>query len=158
MSSSVFVAGKTGRLGTVVADAFLNRGDVLVESEEAQYLVFCHRYRGPKDFNSEMFANVEKVIHWVEGGIKAEGVVIVTSVNSLEPTLTQSLAYNVSKAAQEQLVRYFSNSFPFRCNSVQPNTFTGPDAVVTPQQVADVILFLCSPQSSGINGQSIRVG
>ncbi len=154
------MTGSTGRLGSVVNEMLIARGDNLHHSEPINYLIFAHRYRGEPDFSLEMDCNVNFVAELVKTTKWAEGdkaIVIVSSVNAETPTLDQSIAYNVSKAALNNLARYFALSGPVRCNTVSPDTFTGDNPKVTPQQVAEVIGFLCSPQASGINGQDLRV-
>lgn len=158
MSHSLII-GDSGRLGRVVGATLRARGDVFGVPSPVNYLVFTHRYRGSDptvefNVNVGMVASVIDSTAWLPGDC---AIVIVSSINATRPTLTQSMAYNVSKAAQCQLARYYALKGTVRCNTVSPNTFTGPDAVVTPQQVADVIAFLCSPQASGINGQDIRI-
>jgi NAD(P)-dependent dehydrogenase (short-subunit alcohol dehydrogenase family) len=158
------VIGASGRLGRVVAATLRDRGDeIQAFPEGSNYLVFAHRWRpkiGP-DRHAEFAANVWMVADTIESMKWADGdraVVIVASVSANEPALNQSLAYNVSKAAQCQVARYMSKSMDIRVNTVSPNTFTGPDAVISPRQVADVITFLCSERANGINGQDIRIG
>lgn len=161
--TAVFLSGAGGRLGQVVAKTLTARGDDIVGwGDDFNYMIFAHRYRGEPSYEKEMYANVEQIRQWVNSATWAAGdkaIVIVSSVSATEPALNQSLAYNLSKAAQEQLCRYYSKTLKqVRCNSVAPATFTGTSPVCTPQQVADTIAFLCSTQASGINGQRIRVG
>lgn len=91
---------------------------------------------------------------WAQGD---KAIVLVSSVSATTPAMTQSLAYNLSKSALNQLARHYARSQPIRINTVSPDTFSGDNPAVYPSEVADVIAFLCSPQSSGINGQDIRV-
>lgn len=157
------IIGKGGRLGSVVYKTFCDRGDRVVdEPMKINYLVFAHRYRGSPDFDKEMSVNVTRTIGIIEQAVFVpagdHAVVVVSSVDAHMPNIRQSLAYNLSKAALNQLVRYFARlSVPFRINSVSPNTFTGDKPIVSGQEVANVIAFLCSPQSSGVNGQNIIV-
>ncbi len=159
---NVFLTGRSGRLGSVLAAAFEARGDTLVpEGEDVNYMIFAHRYRGPPDHDLEMHANIEKIRLWINSAIWAAGdkaIVLVTSISAYQPAMNQSLAYNLSKAAQEQMVRWYSKALPVRVNAVAPNTFTGPRPVITAHEIASVILFLANPKASGINGQSLKVG
>ncbi len=157
-----YISGQSGRLGSVVVKTLWERGmNITTSPEHVNYMVFAHRYRGPESFEDEFMVNVRDVVNAIDHAQWADGdraIVIVSSISSQEPAMNQSLAYNVSKAALDILPKYYCKSQPVRINTVNSATFTGPSAVITPQQVADVISFLCSPQSSGINGQNIRVG
>lgn len=159
--SAVFLTGASGRLGSVIADTLKARGDTFTNAPDGvNYLVFAHRYRGEPDFKLEMESNVEWVAQSIDNAKFAEGdhaVVIVSSINATEPAENQSLAYNLSKAALNNLARLYAKKGAARINTVSPATFTGDNPDVTAQEVADVIAFLCSPQASGINGQDIRV-
>ncbi len=159
MKTCIF--GATGRLGMVIIENLTSRGDEISKNnQEINYLVFAHRYRGEADYGAEMEANVGLIADSIRDARWADGdcaIVIVASVSAMQPDIGQSLAYNLSKAAQLQLARYYAKMQPVRINTVSPATFTGPAAVISPQQVADVVAFLCSPQASGINGQDIRV-
>jgi NAD(P)-dependent dehydrogenase (short-subunit alcohol dehydrogenase family) len=157
-----FVTGASGRLGGVIVQTLADRGDEIATTRVGiNYLIFAHRYRGEPDFAREMDANLGLVVHdlgatsWAAGD---RAVVIIASACAYKPDLTQSLAYNLSKAALNQLARYYAQCSPFRVNTVSPGTFTGPKAVVSKQEVANVVAFLCSHLSSGINGQDVRVG
>lgn len=157
-----FLTGASGRLGKVVEKYLLARGDNLVQTPDSvNYLVFAHRYRGEENFTEEMNANVGMVYSTIKRATWATGdcaAVIVSSVSATDPAMNQSFGYSASKSAQLQLARYFAkDALGARVNTVSPNTFTGYSTVVTPHEVANVILFLCSPLSSGISGQDIRV-
>ncbi len=157
--SNVFLTGASGRLGSVIAETLKARGDEFVV-RDVNYLIFAHRYRGEPDFEPEMWANVEWVHGVIEGATWADGdraIVLVSSINATEPAMNQSLAYNLSKAALNNMARYYAKKGPVRINTVSPDTFTTPDAKVTAQEVANVIAFLCSDRASGINGADIEV-
>lgn len=167
------ITGRTGRLGSVLVALFAARGDQItgpdhggVELYGIHYLIFAHRYRNKNskpDHDREMQVNVGQVIETIEKSTFCYGedcaIVIVSSVSATDPAMNQSLAYNLSKAAQNQVARYYAKALKgVRVNTVSPNTFTGDKSVITPQQVANVVSFLCSPAASGINGQDVRVG
>lgn len=162
MTTSVII-GKGGRLGQVIANTLRIRGDHIADiTQRMDNLIFAHRYRGPESYREEMQANVEAIANIIESSrINRNGsIVIVSSVIATAPTLTQPLSYNLSKAAQLQLSRYYAEKLrplAIRVNSVSPDAFTGAAPKVTIQQVADVIAWLCSQQSSGVNGQDIKV-
>lgn len=157
-----YITGQTGRLGSVIVRSLWDRGDNITSSpDDVNYMVFAHRYRGPVSFDDEMMVNVRDVVNAIDHAKWADGdraIVIVSSASSVEPALHQTLAYNCSKAALDMLPKYYAGKLSARINTVNPNTFTGEGAVITPQQVANVIAFLCSPQSSGLNGINIRIG
>lgn len=156
------VIGKSGRLGRVVATRFNQMGYAPDNGmHQVNYLVFAHRYRGAPSYRDEMDAHIRYVADIIDGIRWRDGdraIVIVSSVCATDPVADQPLSYNVSKAAQLQLARYYAKTLRgVRCNTVSPAAFTGANPVVSIEQVADVIAFLCSPASSGINGQDIRV-
>lgn len=155
-----FLSGISGRLGREVENVLANRGDEFVQaSEDLNYMIFAHRYRGADDFREEMRVNVEEVVLKIEAAKWAEGdkaIVLVSSISAVTPAENQTLAYNLSKAALNQLARCYAKKH--RINTVSPNTFTGESPIISRRQVADVIAFLCSEQGSGINGQDVRVG
>ena len=157
-----FVTGRSGRLGSVIVQSLADRGDVIADTRvRINYLVFAHRYRGAPDFAREMDANLGLVVHDIETTTWGEGdrgIVIISSISAEEPEIGESLAYNLSKAALNQLARCYAKTGHTRINTVSPAAFTGPRAVVSMQEVANVVSFLCSPLSSGVNGQDIRVG
>jgi NAD(P)-dependent dehydrogenase (short-subunit alcohol dehydrogenase family) len=156
-----FVTGAGGRLGSVIVETLKQRGDDIVKHPfGVNYLVFSHRYRGEPDYRKEIEANLNDVIKHIEGATWLVGdraIVIVSSIDAERPNINQSLSYNLSKAGLNQLARYYAKSQPIRINTVSPDTFTGDNPKVSTQQVANVIAFLCSPESSGINGQDIKV-
>ena len=154
-----YITGRTGRLGAVLEESFRKRGDEIARDiRNVNYLVFAHRYRGEEWYDAEMRANVTQVVRLIDAAMWAPGdtaIVIVSSVSATAPAINQSLAYNLSKAALNQLARCYATKY--RINTVSPDTFTGDNPKVTKQQVANVISFLCSSLSSGINGQDIKV-
>lgn len=150
-------------MGRVVAETFKARGDELVDyPSQMNYLVFAHRYRNSNarpSYEREMEVNLGYVIRTIDSAVFAAGdqaIVIVSSVSAMDPAMNQTLAYNVSKAALNQVARYYAKAGR-RINTVSPDTFTGDSPRVSKQQVANVIAFLCSAAGSGINGQDIRV-
>lgn len=155
------MTGASGRLGRVVAQTFADRGDTInYRGKPCSYMVFTHRYRGAENFTLEMAVNVETVANTIDEAVwegEDRAIVIVSSVNADTPALNQSLGYNCSKAALNNLARMYALKRQVRINTVSPDTFTTDTPKVSRQQVADVIAFLCSPQASGINGEDIRV-
>lgn len=155
------VIGLTGRLGGVLGKTLQERGDELIEDQKSiNYLIFAHRYRGRPSFELEMETNLNtlRIIENVRWGFGDCSCVIVSSVCASDPVTDQPLSYNVSKAAQLQFARYYAKTIKAaRFNTVSPAGFTGNNPPVLIQQVADVIAFLCSPKSSGINGQDIKI-
>lgn len=157
------IIGATGRLGDAVCIALMEH--LIVKPDDVitpiNYLVFAHRYRGEDNYYEEIDVNLHEIVRrinrtkWESGD---RGIVIVSSVCATDPVVDQSLSYNISKAAQLQVARYFAKTLKnVRCNTVSPAAFTGMNPKVSIQQVASVIGFLCSPESSGINGTDIRV-
>ncbi len=155
------MTGAGGRLGRVVAQTFTDRGDTISHrGKPCSYMVFTHRYRGVENFAMEMVVNVEGIANTIDGAIwegEDRAIVVVSSVNADTPAMNQSLAYNCSKSALNNLARMYKLKQKVRINTVSPDTFTTDTPRVSKQQVANVIAFLCSPQASGINGEDIKV-
>lgn len=148
----VFLAGQSGRLGGVVKQKLLERGDEIVNTR-FNCMIFAHRYRGEPSYEKEMYANLQWVAECVTEAKWAgedRAVVLVGSACQDEPAMNQSLAYNLSKAALPQLARWFWSSRRIRTNVVAPRTFTGEAAACSIRQVADVILHLASKQSANL--------
>jgi NAD(P)-dependent dehydrogenase (short-subunit alcohol dehydrogenase family) len=169
----VRIIGRHGRLGNVLARSLQQRQDRITDSTDSKldYLIFAQRYRGAYDFIAEMDVNLRLTCETIERtqwtrndatNLKGHdnAICIVGSIAGTDPQMQESIAYNLSKAALEHAARFYAMAFAgsrIRCNVVAPATFRGPDSRITEQQVVDVILWLCSPQSSGVNGQTIRV-
>lgn len=162
------ILGGTGRLGKAVGDRLKSRGDEVYllgrkfESipEGINYAIFCQRYRGAESFDGEFTASC-----WLTHGVLQKlgfsdigdcAVVIVSSVFGVSPG-KESLSYNVGKAASLSLMQYQAATSGIRTNAVSPWAFTKEDPPVKMSDVVDVIEFLASPRSGGINGQNIVV-
>lgn len=97
-------------------------------------------------------------------------IVIVLARHALEGQRNHA-AYGASKAAARSVVQSLAKELlehQIRVNGVVPGTIDTPanrkdmpnadfSKWVTPQQIADVILFLCSDQAKSISGDSITV-
>lgn len=103
---------------------------------------------------------------------KREGAIV--NVSSISGVLGSEkfpgfTSYNSSKAALISLTEALAvevKEFGVRVNSVSPGSVDtamwagvsgGAPASMTPQEVADVILFLASPRSRPMNGQNVHV-
>jgi NAD(P)-dependent dehydrogenase (short-subunit alcohol dehydrogenase family) len=162
------IVGGTGRLGTAVGERLRARGDEVfrvgreftVLPEALNYVVFCQRYRGPQSLSGEfvvsvaLTARVLDEIGFAEVGDCA--VVIVSSVYGVEPG-EADVFYQVAKAAEIHLAKIHAKRLAARVNCVSPWGFTGDKPPLEMREVVDVIEFLCSPKSSGLNGQNIVV-
>lgn len=163
--SAIF--GGTGRLGTALAGRLKARGDesfpVGRESQipkSVNYAVFCQRYRGDYSVEGEFEASVAytnrmiQTLNWAEGD---KAIVIVASLFGSMVGKDQGVGYHVGKAAAIQLAKFHAAKGSIRVNVVSPYAFTGPNPKVEMGEVVDVIEFLCSPRSKGVNGQNIIV-
>ncbi|HEU4344807.1 MAG TPA: hypothetical protein VFU31_24930 [Candidatus Binatia bacterium] len=161
------IQGGTSRLGQVLAYAFKARGDETVVrgrmgpelSQPFNYAVFCQRYRG-EQFGGEFDASVDLTRRLLDGMRWGKGdcsAVIVSSDCVDRISATKNLDYLLGKAAARYLVPWFARHGRVRINAVSPASFTGDSVVVDMQEVVEVITFLCSPASRGINGENIIV-
>jgi NAD(P)-dependent dehydrogenase (short-subunit alcohol dehydrogenase family) len=115
-----------------------------------------------------------------EAGEKS--IVIVSSVFGRFVGEGQALSYHVAKAGLDQMIRYYAVALGprgIRVNGVSPFTFLKEESkdfylqnkklynlyqrivplgrMGTAEEIANVILFLCSPKASFITGQNIVV-
>lgn len=110
-------------------------------------------------------------------------IVLVSSIMGKFANNSQPLSYSISKAGLDLMVTYYAamlGSYGIRINSVSPITFVKPESqkyyyeenhklnqlyqkmvplgrMCHAEDVANVIYFLCSDQSSFINGQNIII-
>ena len=146
--------------------------------------IFLQRYRGTGDpWTGELATSLtatrriieELADHFPVGADNA--IVIVGSAADSCVAEEQPAGYHAVKAALRQLVRYYAvllGPRGVRCNAVAPAVFQKQGAprlpgsralaAVTPlrripaaEEIARVILFLCSPAASCVTGQSLVV-
>ena len=152
-------------------------------------LVFAQRFRGSGDtLDGELDVGVkgtQRIIDYlVSKDLFAEqcAIVVVSSVLGQFIAAEQPLGYHVTKAAQDQLVRFYAvqlASWGIRVNGVAPNLIekeTGREFYLknpelkrhyesliplgqmgTPRDVANAIDFLCSDRAAHITGQILNV-
>lgn len=168
MTPTVEIHGGTGRLGQALAARFRQRGDSVftlgrncaLTMEPINYLVLAQRYRGSEPLG-EFGASVERSIRamheitWAEDSDCA--AVIVSSDCTERVGATKNLGYMLGKAAALHLVPWYARNGSVRINAVSPAAFTGEGVVVDIEDVVEVIAFLCSPASRGINGENITI-
>ena len=147
-------------------------------------LIFSQRRRPSDDLDSEVSVMLKSTKVVIESLIPcfAESASIVVLGSALGKFIgeEQSLSYHISRAALEQLVRYYAVSLGakgIRVNCIVPGTVLKPEhstfdknrieanleftvplkRVGTAEDVADTVAFFCSDRSSFITGQSIFV-
>lgn len=148
-------------------------------------VVFLQRYRGDGDkwggeFTVSLTATKEIIdqIKWSDNPHKS--LVVVGSVLSKFILEGQPLSYHTSRAALNQLVKYYCvklGSLGVRVNCILPCTFIKPESreyylgneevqeiyknivplkrMLTSEDVVSSISFLCGPESSILTGQQI---
>jgi NAD(P)-dependent dehydrogenase (short-subunit alcohol dehydrogenase family) len=163
------IIGGTGRLGSAVAERLQARGDRVFTlgrhfnalPESINYAIFCQRYRGPDSLRGEfdasavLTAGVLKELGFADIGDCA--VVIVSSVHAVKPGQGSTLGYQMGKAAALAACRYFAGALGVRVNAVSPTGFTGEKPTLAMGEVLDVVEFLASAKSAGINGHNIVI-
>ena len=152
-------------------------------------LVFFQRYRGKKDsidkeINVSIKATIEiiKLFSHVQINNVQRSIVILSSVASEKIAQEQGVAYHLSKASLDQLVRYYAiklGNKNIRVNGIQPalvfkervkdycevsdKLFDLYKKIVplgrmgTTKDIAKLAFFLSSDESSYITGQIIKI-
>jgi 3-oxoacyl-[acyl-carrier protein] reductase len=164
--------GRTGRIDHVIANAGLTQfGSFLDYSPEAFERVVGINLRGTF-FLAQ--AGARAMVERKAGG----RIVLLSSVNGLR-ALPRLPAYAMTKAGIVQMAKSLAaelGRFGINVNAVAPGaTLTertrleDPDyernfasvnplgAVATPEDIADVVAFLCAPESRHVSGQTIVV-
>lgn len=139
------------------------------------------------DFNNFDLSEFEKVMSCnfyspliistgLKNSIKMGGSIVIVSSNDAYPGAFSSMSYSISKSALISLMKCLSVNFGnlgVRVNSIAPgaidtdmNTpeqmniapyFTPLSRAGTPRDIANVVLFLASDNSSFINGENITI-
>ena len=150
-------------------------------------LVFFQRFRGEGDswageIDTTLTATKNVIEAVGERFGEAAAIVAVGTVITRFVAEGTSVGYHVAKAGLEELVRYYAVNLAkkgVRVNGVCPSTFEKEESreffagnaelkemyrkviplgrIGTTRELAEVISFLCSPQSSYITGQNIVV-
>ncbi|MEI8017653.1 MAG: SDR family oxidoreductase [Schlesneria sp.] len=163
--------------------------EIVQTAGQVSRLVFSQRFRGTGDtLDGEFDVGVkgtQRIIDYlVSKDLFAEqcAIVVVSSVLGQFIAAEQPLGYHITKAAQDQLVRFYAvqmASWGIRVNGVAPNLIekeTGrefylknPELKIhyesliplgqmgTPRDVANAIDFLCSDRAAHITGQILNV-
>ncbi len=146
-------------------------------------VVFAQRARGGADqWDAELRVSLSatrQIVERLAGPMEAAGggaIAVVGSVADRLVAVEQPVGYHVAKAGLAQMVRYYAVTLGprgIRVNGVVPGSVlkqTGSASVPhrdqpiiplrrvpTPDDIANVVAFLCSPQSACITGQQIMV-
>jgi len=153
--------------------------------KDIDYLIFSHRYRGA-DWDETFDVTVKAVNNVIQAASnnlsKGASVVIINSNASQFVLDEQSAEYHSSRSSLDGLMRYYAvkyGSLGIRFNSVLPSTLIKPENIdffskdnavrkmiekITPlgrmgkaEDIANVVEFLCSQNSSFITGNSFMV-
>lgn len=125
---------------------------------------------------------IELSMDCFEGTVHEKSIVVVGSIASRLIAKEQPISYHVAKAGLEQVIRYYAfvlGGRGIRVNGVSPNTILKEEnkkfylnnkrlyelykkisplrKMVTAEDVAQTVIFLCSPRASSITGQNIVI-
>jgi NAD(P)-dependent dehydrogenase (short-subunit alcohol dehydrogenase family) len=123
-----------------------------------------------EDFEAVLRLNLRTtyvVCHAAIPHLAGDGAIVCTSSATAHQPFAGSAGYAASKAAVTALARTVAKE-GVRCNVVSPslidtpaNRESMPEAawgrLVPPQRIAETILWLCSPESSALNGVELPV-
>ena len=158
--------------------------EIVQAAGQVSRLVFSQRFRGSGDtLDGELDVGVkgtQRIIDYLFA--EQSAIVVVSSVLGQFIAAEQPLGYHVTKAAQDQLVRFYAvqlASRGIRVNAVAPNLIekeSGREFYLknpelkrhyesliplgqmgTPRDVANAIDFLCSDRAAHITGQILNV-
>ncbi len=146
-------------------------------------IIFCQRYRGDDvygHFEVGLFS-ATRLINAIEKKLtKKSSIIFINSIASKFIGSEQGLGYHLSKAALENLVKYYSVKFGkknIRFNSISPGVIIKPESkeffkkskkykimakeiiplkrLCKTDDILNLCNFLCSDKSSYITGQNI---
>ena len=123
-----------------------------------------------EDFEANFALNLRPtylVCHAAIPHLASDGAIVCTSSMTARDPFPGSAGYAASKAAVTALARAIAKE-GVRCNVVLPSLIDTPanresmpesswDKLVPPQRIAELILWLCSPQSAALNGAELPV-
>ena len=153
------------------------------KSYKVKSIIFCQRYRGDDiygHFEVGLFS-ATRLINALENQlIQNSSIIFINSIASRFIGSEQGLGYHISKAAIENLVKYYSVKFGkkhIRFNSISPGVIIKPESkkffkkskkykimakeiiplkrLCKTDDILNLCNFLCSDKSSYITGQNI---
>ena len=163
----------------------IEKFDIKTLKHKFDYLIFAHRYRGTssiKDYEISVEA-VNKLLEKSYHFLNNNGSIVILGSNAYGYMFEeQSPSYHYTRGALVSLTKYHSvklGEFGIRCNLINPGTIIKPEnrdyyssntskreyienltplkRMGTAQDIADLVMFLCSSNSSFITGQVISV-
>jgi NAD(P)-dependent dehydrogenase (short-subunit alcohol dehydrogenase family) len=122
------------------------------------------------DFEANFALNLRptyNVCHAAIPHLASDGAIVCTSSATARDPFAGSAGYAASKAAVTALARAIAKE-GVRCNVVSPSLIDTPanresmpesswGKLVPPQRIAELILWLCSPESAALNGVELPV-
>ena len=123
-----------------------------------------------EDFEAVLALNLRTtyvVCHAAIPHLAADGAIVCTSSATAHQPFAGSAGYAASKAGVTALARAIAKE-GVRCNVISPSLIDTPanresmpesawDRFVPPERIADVVLWLVSPESAGVNGAEVPV-
>jgi NAD(P)-dependent dehydrogenase (short-subunit alcohol dehydrogenase family) len=122
------------------------------------------------DFEANFALNLRptyNVCHAAIPHLASDGAIVCTSSGAAREPFAAAAGYAASKAAVTALARTVAKE-GVRCNIVSPSLIDTPanresmpesswGKLVPPERIAELILWLCSPESSALNGVELPV-
>jgi NAD(P)-dependent dehydrogenase (short-subunit alcohol dehydrogenase family) len=123
-----------------------------------------------EDFEANFALNLRptyNVCHAAIPHLASDGAIVCTSSGTARDPFAGSAGYAASKAAVTALARAIAKE-GVRCNVVSPSLIDTPanrasmpesawGRLVPPQRIAELIVWLCSPESAALNGVELPV-
>ena len=123
-----------------------------------------------EDFEASFALNLRPtylVCHAAIPHLASDGAIVCTSSMTARDPFPGSAGYSASKAAVSALARTVAKE-GVRCNVVAPSLIDTPanresmpesawGKMVPPERIAELILWLCSPESAALNGVEVPV-
>src|SRR5215212_5497914 len=177
MTRSAFITGGGGGLGVAVVERFLTAGWTVAAPRRAVVNLAGGFAAGQpvadtpvEEFEASFALNLRPTYLVTQAAIPhlaEDGAIVCTSSASAREPFGGGAGYAASKAAVTAFARTVAKE-GVRCNVVSPSLIDTPanrasmpesawGRLVPPERIAELILWLCSPESAAVNGAELPV-